>query len=192
MSVVGSSAEVAVLHAGYVGPRTASTVTAIRDGDTVIVVDPGMVGDRRAILDPLHELGIAPAGVTDVVLSHHHPDHTINAALFPAARVHDFWAVYEGDLWTDRAAEGCALTSNVRLIETPGHTPQDITTLVDTASGLVALTHLWWDADGPREDPFATDPAALHAGRERVLSLTPALIVPGHGAAFVPHDATPR
>jgi len=25
------------------------------------------------------------ADVTDVVFSHHHPDHTVNAALFPAA-----------------------------------------------------------------------------------------------------------
>jgi glyoxylase-like metal-dependent hydrolase (beta-lactamase superfamily II) len=27
--------------------------------------------------------------VTDVVFSHHHLDHTVNAALFPAARIHD-------------------------------------------------------------------------------------------------------
>jgi glyoxylase-like metal-dependent hydrolase (beta-lactamase superfamily II) len=27
--------------------------------------------------------GLAPGAITDVVLSHHHPDHTVNAALFP-------------------------------------------------------------------------------------------------------------
>ena len=32
-----------LLHTGYVGERTASTVVLVRDGDAVIVVDPGMV-----------------------------------------------------------------------------------------------------------------------------------------------------
>jgi glyoxylase-like metal-dependent hydrolase (beta-lactamase superfamily II) len=77
------------------------------------------------------------------------------------------------------------------LIETPGHTPQDITTLVSTADGVVAFTHLWWSAEGPAEDPYAPDPALLHANRARVLSLAQ-LIVPGHGAAFKPAPQTPR
>lgn len=175
------TADVTVLHRGYVGPRTASTVALIRDGAVVVVVDPGMVADHGRILEPLARLDVAPGAVTDIVISHHHPDHTMNIALFPAARVHDFWAIYHGDEWTDRPAEGSRLAPAIQLIETPGHTPEDITTLVGTPDGLVALTHLWWDADGPREDPYAKDPPALHAGRERVLALQPALIVPGHG-----------
>ena len=35
----------------------------------------------------------------DVIISHHHPDHTINIALFPNARVNDHWAVYKDDQW---------------------------------------------------------------------------------------------
>ena len=77
------------------------------------------------------------------------------------------------------------------MIETPGHTPQDITTLVGTAEGTVALTHLWWSQQGPPEDPLASDGAALHAGRARVLDIA-ALIIPGHGAPFVPDSSTPR
>jgi len=83
------TAEVHVLTNGYVGDRVASTVTLIRDGESLIVVDPGMVANRGAILDPLANLGVDPGAVTDLVLSHHHPDHTLNAALFPEARVHD-------------------------------------------------------------------------------------------------------
>ncbi len=48
--------------------------------------------------------------MTDVVLSHHHPDHTINAALFPSARYHDHWAIYQDDVWTSRDAEGFELS----------------------------------------------------------------------------------
>jgi glyoxylase-like metal-dependent hydrolase (beta-lactamase superfamily II) len=187
----GTDAEVHVLFEGYTGPRTASTVALIRDGDAVVVWDPGMVPGPSAILEPLEVQGIAPADVSDVVLSHHHPDHTINVGLFPNARVHDHWAYYRGDQWIDRPAEGYEVSPSVRLIETPGHTPQCITVLGGTAEGLAALTHLWWWADGPPEDPYATDPEALHSGRQRVLAMAD-LIVPGHGAMFRPGPSIPR
>ena len=135
------TAQLDVLCAGYAADRVASTVVLIRDEGAVIVVDPGMVAGRRRILDPLARLGVDPAVVTDVVLSHHHPDHTLNAALFERARVHDFWAIYQGDTWTDRPADGFALSPSVRLMATPGHTAQDITTLADTDDGLAAVRH---------------------------------------------------
>ncbi len=188
--------EVHILNDGYVlgeGERVASTVGFVQDGDALVVIDPGMVPSRRAILDPLAALGLDPVGITDVVLSHHHPDHTINTALFPNARVHDHWAWYRDDVWTDREAEGFELAPGIRLLETPGHTPQDISTAVETPDGLVVFTHLWWFAEGPAEDPLAADPDALHANRERVLSLDGlARIVPGHGPAFEPGPNTPR
>jgi glyoxylase-like metal-dependent hydrolase (beta-lactamase superfamily II) len=184
-------AEVHILFTGYAGERVASTVGFVREGERRVIVDPGMVPDRRAVLEPLAALGVAPEEITDVVFSHHHPDHTLNAALFPNARVHDYWAIYQGDRWASRPAEGYQLAPSIRLIETPGHTPQDITTLVGTSEGIVAFTHLWWHARGPAEDPLAADMAALHAGRARVLRVA-ALIVPGHGAPFVPGPDTPR
>jgi glyoxylase-like metal-dependent hydrolase (beta-lactamase superfamily II) len=101
-------------------------------------------------------------------------------------------AVYHRDQWDDQPAEGRRISPSVRLAETPGHTPQDISTLVTTAGGLVVCTHLWWRADGPVEDPRATDLAALHANRRRILELDPVTVVPGHGPAFHPDADTPR
>jgi glyoxylase-like metal-dependent hydrolase (beta-lactamase superfamily II) len=189
-------AEFHVLSEGYLSDhddRVGSTVSFVRDGDVLVVIDPGLVPGRSAILDPLAELGHRPEDVTDVVVSHHHPDHTLNVALFPNARVHDHWAWYRDDHWISRPAEGFELSPAVRLIETPGHSPQDISTLVDTDDGLVVATHLWWTSSVPVEDPFATDSDALHRNRARVLAL-PGLsrIVPGHGAPFVPGADTPR
>ena len=188
--MAGMTARLDVLCAGYAADRVASTVVLIRDEGAVIVVDPGMVADRRQILDPLARLGVDPAVVTDVVLSHHHPDHTLNAALFERARVHDFWAIYQGDTWTDRPADGFALSPSARLMATPGHTAQDITTLADTGDGLAACTHLWWSREGPQIDPLAEDQDLLERSRARLLELTPALIVPGHGAPFRPPGTT--
>ncbi len=174
-----------ILHDGYAREsdgqeHVASTVTLIIDGDTVIVVDPGMVADRGDLLAAVSARGVAAGDVTDVVFSHHHPDHTVNAALFPAARIHDHWAVYDGDLWNSRDAEGAELSPSVRLLATPGHTAEDITTVASTADGVYACTHAWWGADGPAEDPLATDLPALHASRSRILEIA-SVIVPGHG-----------
>lgn len=188
-------AQVDVLVEGYARregdvARVAGTVSLVRAPGLTAIVDPGMVAHRDLILDPLRALGVEPGSVTDVVLSHHHPDHTVNIALFPEARVHDTWAIYHGDEWRDRPAEGTEVAPGVRLWETPGHTPQDITTLVDTDDGTVALTHLWWHAT-MAGDPRATDLDALHTHRARVLEVA-GRIVPGHGAAFEVTARTPR
>ena len=180
------NAELTVLTAGYAGDRVASTVVLVREPGHTVVVDPGMVANRAMILDPLSSLGLDPTDVADVVFSHHHPDHTLNAALFTKARFHDFWAIYQDDTWVDRPADGFELSPSVRLMATPGHTAQDITTLVDTADGLVACTHLWWSQDGPAVDPLAEDQQALERSRAALLALEPVLIVPGHGAPFRP------
>jgi glyoxylase-like metal-dependent hydrolase (beta-lactamase superfamily II) len=196
-SIAGQGvARVHILHEGYVREnggelRVGSTVTLIIDGGTVIVVDPGMVADRAALLAALASHGPAPQDVTDVVFSHHHPDHTVNAALFPVARIHDHWAVYDGDLWLDRDAEGARLSQSVRLLRTPGHTAEDITTVASTPGGVYACTHAWWGADGPADDPYAPDRGTLRAARERILGFA-ATIIPGHGPAFRPDDRTPR
>jgi glyoxylase-like metal-dependent hydrolase (beta-lactamase superfamily II) len=190
------TAEIRVLSEGYLSgddDRVGSTVGFAREGGVLVVIDPGLVPSRDAILRPLAELELSPEQITDVVLSHHHPDHTLNAALFANARFHDHWAWYRDDRWVDRPAEGFELSTSIRLIETPGHSPQDISTVVDSADGLVVFTHLWWTSTVPEEDPFAPDPAVLHANRARVLGL-PELrtIVPGHGAPFEPGPDTPR
>ena len=190
------SATVHVLHAGYAreeadGEHVGSTVTLIQEGNGVIIVDPGMVPSRQGLLSELAAHGVAPEAVTDVVFSHHHPDHTVNAALFPAARIHDHWAIYDGDLWISREADGYALSPSVRLMATPGHSAEDITTLAATPDGVHACTHAWWASDGPADDPFAPDAAVLAASRARILAVA-AVIIPGHGPAFSPDDSTPR
>jgi glyoxylase-like metal-dependent hydrolase (beta-lactamase superfamily II) len=193
---VTGSAEVHVLNDGYVGldgddERVSGTVSLLMDSGAVIVVDPGMVASREALLAALASHGPEAPDVTDIVFSHHHPDHTVNAALFPAARIHDHWAVYSADRWVGRDADGVLLSPSVRLLRTPGHTGEDISTVASTADGVYACTHAWWTADGPEDDPLATDPAALAASRDLLLSFA-TVIIPGHGAPFRPSPAGSR
>ena len=179
------AATAAVLHPGYVREDgVAATVSLVVDGNARIVVDPGMVPSRDAILAPLAGLGYAARDVTHVFLTHHHPDHTLHAALFPEATVVDFWATYRNDHWTDHPGEGYRISANVQVVLTPGHTRQDATLLAWTDAGVYAFTHLWWREDGsPEVDPLADDQAALEASRRRVLDLAD-VVVPGHGPPF--------
>ncbi|MEV2253542.1 MBL fold metallo-hydrolase [Streptomyces sp. NPDC050147] len=191
---LGRSAVFTILTTGYTGstgPGVAATVSYVHDGDRHVIVDPGMVASRDRILGPLAELGLGPDDITDVVLSHHHPDNTMNVGLFGRARVHDHKAIYENDQWTDRDAEGHELTPSLRLIRTPGHSREDITLLAGTTEGTIAFVgDLWWRPNGPVDDPVSPDRVTLRTSRLRVLAAAD-VIVPGHGGPFKADETAP-
>jgi glyoxylase-like metal-dependent hydrolase (beta-lactamase superfamily II) len=188
----GRTARFDILLTGSPGERTVSTCSLVREGPISIVMDPGLAPSQSAILDPLRELRLSADDVTDVVLSHHHPDHTLNVSLFPRARVHDHWAIYDfAGRWDSVECEGRVLAPSVLLLRTPGHSAEDMSMVAGTPDGVVVFTHLWWTDEAPVEDPYAPDPAVLHASRARVLAFAD-LVVPGHGAPFVPGASTPR
>jgi glyoxylase-like metal-dependent hydrolase (beta-lactamase superfamily II) len=167
----------------HIGP----SIGLVLDGDQAIVIDPGFVADRDAFIASVHATGVSPTEITDVVFSHHHPDHTVNAALFPAARIHDHWAIYRNDLWHAREADGSLVSPSVRLIRTPGHTPEDITTLVGTSMDLVAFTHAWPTDEQPDDGRSAPDPTFVLASRRRIVAAA-TLVIPGHGPGFRPKE----
>jgi glyoxylase-like metal-dependent hydrolase (beta-lactamase superfamily II) len=173
------------------GGDVRSTCSLVRDGDRTIVVDPGMAPGAGAILDPLARLGVRPEDVTEVVLSHHHPDHTMYAGLFPNAAVHDHWAIYRGADWEDSECDGRVLSPSVQLARTPGHTAEDLVLIAGTPDGLVVTTHSWFNADSAVEDEDPEDAAALRESRRKILEVADR-IVPGHGPAFQPTASTPR
>ena len=180
-----ASAKVDILVVGYAdSPSVAGTVGLVRDGDRVIVVDPGMVKSRSLILDPLERLGLSTDDVTHVFVSHHHLDHTVNIALFRQAEIVDFRTTRRDDQVNPHSGEGFKLAPNTTIWVTPGHSPQDASLVVDTAAGRQAFTHLWWRSDRtPEVDPYSVDPAVLADNRKRVLDGVD-VVIPGHGAPF--------
>jgi glyoxylase-like metal-dependent hydrolase (beta-lactamase superfamily II) len=178
-------ARIDILVVGYAdSPSVAGTVGLVRDGDRVIVVDPGMVKSRSLILDPLERLGISPDDVSHVFVSHHHLDHTVNIALFRQAEIVDYRSVRRDDQVNAHLGEGFRLAPNTTIWVTPGHSPQDASLVVDTAEGRQAFTHLWWRSDRtPQVDPYSADPAELNRNRQRLLDGVD-IVIPGHGAPF--------
>lgn len=190
----GRTARVDTLVVGSLtstGGGVASSCTLIRDGDRAIVVDPGMAESARSILDPLEALGVRPEDVTDVVLGHHHPDHTIHAGHFPNAAIHDHWAIYRGTDWETSECDGRVLSPSVILARTPGHTDEDLATLVGTPDGIVVCTHCWFNSVTTVDDEDPENAEQLHASRAAILEFAHT-IVPGHGPAFRPSESTPR
>ena len=173
------------------GGGVRSTCTLVREGDRAIVVDPGMAESASSILDPLAVAGLAPEAVTDVVLSHHHPDHTMYAGLFPNAAVHDHWAIYRGIDWEDSECDGRVLTPSVVLARTPGHTAEDLATVIGTPDGIAVCTHSWFNAETTIDDETPDDEEGLRTARREILEVAD-LIIPGHGPAFRPTESTPR
>lgn len=203
LGVIDASAQsensVTILHEGYVAPiegrtfvpgqsddgarKVASTVALVRGKDLVLVADPGMVKDFAAVLAKLESEGVEPADVTHVFISHHHPDHTLYAGLFPNAEVVDFWGIYKGDVWRDHP-DNYELAPGVKVLRTPGHTKEDASLVVETDDGTYVLTHLWWMPDlTPEIDPLAWNQEELEKNRKTILEIAD-WIVPGHGKIF--------
>lgn len=112
------------------------TVASLPDGQRP--QDPrGLHWKRpRTLVGQLAELGLQPADIAWVAISHGHPDHSGNAHLFPGARIlvqsaeHDAPTPFGQMLTARTSAEVLRLNGDhdvfgdgsVRLIATPGHT----------------------------------------------------------------------
>ena len=88
------------------------TVTAIRTGGKVVLVDTGFGGNGPPtvgkLADNMKAAGLDPASVSTVVISHFHPDHIsglwvkeTNAQVFPNAEI--LMPEVEYKFWTDPA-----------------------------------------------------------------------------------------
>lgn len=158
-----------------------STTTLVEDGGHRIVVDLPNAGEEKDLLAALAARGIAPESVDIVVFTHFHPDHTGCASLFPRAEFVSHHARARGAThvrWTD---EALALTDDVYVLKTPGHTDCDCSVIVNTNDGVVAVAgDLWVRSPSDPRLAVVHDKEMLVASRRRLIGLA-RWIVPGHG-----------
>lgn len=186
-------AEVKILVEGYTNAgsvaktgeeRSCSTVTLIRDGDLIVVVDPGILERQQILIDALAEENLTVEDVNVVCITHSHLDHYRNIGMFPNAKVLEFFGLWDKDTVEDWKEQ---FSANVQILRTPGHDYTGITLFVTTKDGVVAVCgDVFWKENYPRnpqDDAYASSPEKLKESREMILKMAD-WIIPGHGAIY--------
>jgi glyoxylase-like metal-dependent hydrolase (beta-lactamase superfamily II) len=155
----------------------------------LVLLDTGVPGSAPAIGTALSDIGASWADITDVLLSHDHPDH-IGAlpdviALAPAA------TVWGNAPLSARALQDGARLYGLQVIATPGHTPGHVSLLHESGTLLIG------DLVGTVEDrlvrapaPFTADPQEAERSLRRVAGIRAERLLPAHGEEVSrPHEA---
>jgi len=165
-----------------------STSTLIRAGDRLIVVDTSSRYLRPAIKSSVRDLGVFLKDVDTVVLTHYHHDHVENLDLFPNAKVY----IHEGSeeelpFEHETVTEDMDIAEGVRLVHTPGHTPDSMSVFVRAdrnyaiAGDAVPLEDNIRKKVPPR---LNYDPDLAMQSIKSIVRFAD-VIVPGHGFPFM-------
>ena len=196
-----------------------STVALLRGHGRVAVLDTGAFGVRKLIVGALASLGVAPADVTDLLLSHLHYDHVVNWPMFVQARIvvgaaELRWALAEPpgnplvpELYVEPLSrhatmvtveEGDRVLPGVTAMLTPGHTPGHLMFVVEGSGHDVLLVQ---DAAKYRAElvsgraDMTYDPAVTAATIARIWEVwrrkPGSVVIPGHDLPMMLQDGKP-
>ncbi|MFA5931594.1 MAG: MBL fold metallo-hydrolase [archaeon] len=188
-------AEVIVLVEGYARSKgdyyeASGSTVLIKDNGKKILVDPGC--NEKLLLNALKKQKLSLKDIDCIFLSHYHVDHILNLRLFPKKDVLDGDIIYRGD--KEYSFSKTIPGTTIEVIPTPGHAHEEVTLLVKTKKGVVAVAEdLWWWEEGRQKtdlksllelkDSFVKNEEQLKKSRELILSKAD-WIIPGHGKMF--------
>jgi len=201
------AAEITLLFSGL--PASAdkfafgiTTVALLRVEGRIVVFDTGPYAYRPILLNRLRRLGVEPAEVDTVILSHLHWDSASNADIFSKADivVHERELAYAGAPDSrDRSVPGyigrairklrlktvsgeTELAPGLRILELPGHTPGSIGLLSEDVLLAGDAVTCAKDAVAKTPSAFCVDPA--QAARSLTRALEARIVYPGHDRPF--------
>jgi len=179
-------AEVKILITGFTGGdsgegETCPTITLVRDKNTIMVIDPGVLASQQLLVGALQKEGLKISDVNYVFITHSHLDHYRNIGMFPEAKTVEYFGIWDKGQCEELPEQ---FSPDIKIIKTPGHNYDGLSLLVETKKGKVAIVgDVFWQEDGPAEDPYASDPEKLNESRLKVLEIAD-YIIPGHGPMF--------
>jgi N-acyl homoserine lactone hydrolase len=150
-----------------------SSVSLIVSGRRKILVDTGLKSEGGIIIEALAQKGLEPADIDTLINTHSHIDHIGNNHLFPSATL-----IFP--------QEGDQIAPGVKIIETPGHSIDSISVVVDSLQATV----LAGDALPTLSNYIKMVPPALHIDKELAISSMLKIlkiadvVVPGHDNPF--------
>jgi N-acyl homoserine lactone hydrolase len=150
-----------------------SSVSLIVSGQRKILVDTGLKGEEEIIIKALAQRGLEPADIDTLINTHSHIDHIGNNHLFSKATL-----IFSQE--RDQIAPG------VKIMETPGHSIDSISVVVDSQKVIV----LAGDALPTLGNYIKMVPPALHMNKElaissifKILKIAD-VVIPGHDNPF--------
>lgn len=155
----------------------------ISEGGRLILVDTGMRADGTDLDAALAEAGASWTDISDVLLTHHHPDHiggldhvadrALHAAVWSGDRVPRSRQVSDGDR-----------VGPLRVLATPGHTPGHVCLVVeDTGDVFVGDCVGTFGADlQPAPAVFTADSAEADRSLRKLADLGGRRMYFSHGA----------
>ena len=171
---------------GYyrIDPLTSSSTYAF-NGTEHFLFDVGALAYQDKLLEELAALGVTPEQIDRVFLTHYHIDHSLNLPLFKNAKIYTPTALYDlktgaAKVYTDLSKR--EIPKEVRVIETPGHTPDHHSYLYEENSKKYIIA-----GDAVREDLIRTGNINNTHDKENAIKSMQKLftisdiIIPGHG-----------
>ena len=181
------------LPAGMAGPDPLDfdvRCFLVAHADGVALVDVGMAGSHDPIGAGLARLGAAWTDITDVFLTHSHPDHVGGlAAIVASAGRATIWVgdgdrpaiPFDGEM---RSLVEGATARGLRALHTPGHTPGHCSLALESESilfaGDIVGSMAGFLSRGPA--PFTADAEQAEKTLRRVAALEFDRVLFGHGA----------
>ncbi len=188
-----------------IGTMGAAAVTLIQD-DINVLVDTGHFGSRDKLMARLSGNGLTTRDIDAVVLTHLNWDHCLNVDLFHDSKIIISPAELEKgslsgsmDGLTPKfkdllkgmdlllVSDNQRISANASIIYTPGHTPGHISVVVGGVDRVViagdAVPNLRAYRRG-MPDLIFFDAATAKSSIERIKSLKPSYIIPGHDSPF--------
>jgi glyoxylase-like metal-dependent hydrolase (beta-lactamase superfamily II) len=175
-------------------------------GDTVVLVDTGLLGSDEVILAAVEEIGRSAADVTDIVITHADGDHIGSLSALVARTGATVWAgVHEANVIegkaparggdTNRAAavdrrfvpgETLPLQGGIETVDTHGHTAGHVSLFLAAERILIAgdaINNV--EGLGGSREQFTANAADARAAVSTLAALSPDSIVFGHGPSIV-------
>lgn len=177
-----------------------------------VLIDTGAGRSIDQLVENIRTVGVDPAAVKKVILTHNHIDHVGGAPYLkerygvrlimheldaPAVRSGDDHATAAGmygvsfpptpvDVtFTEHEYRLTIGSDTIVLLHTPGHTPGSISPYVDLAKGRVLFAQ---DVHGPFMAAFGSDIHEWRRSMERLIALSPDILCEGHFGVYEPKD----
>ena len=172
------------LPAGVAGPDPMDfdvRCFLIAHSSGLVLLDTGVPGSTNVVAERLIGIGAAWSDVTDVVLSHDHPDHVGSLA---EVRTHAPQATVWGNApLTGRPLNEGDIVRGLTVLATPGHTAGHVSLLHE--SGALLVGDLVGNQDGMLSRPpapFTADAEKAERSLGRIASIPFDRLLTSHGA----------